>query len=59
MQKNKYPNLDNLDGIKLSTIFSGIKEPFQNKDDLKRAYFYVCDEIMNDLTNEALLLTQK
>ena len=34
MQKNKYPNQDNLDGIKLSTIFSGIKEPFQNKDDL-------------------------
>jgi glutamate N-acetyltransferase/amino-acid N-acetyltransferase len=34
MQKKKYPNQDNLDGIKLSTIFSGIKEPFQNKDDL-------------------------
>ena len=25
---------DNLDGISISTIFSGIKKPFQNKDDL-------------------------
>jgi len=34
MQKIKNLTQDKLDGIKLSTIFSGIKKPFQNKDDL-------------------------
>ena len=39
MKKNKYKNSENsdhnnLNGIKLSTIFSGIKQPFQDKDDL-------------------------
>ena len=39
MKKNKYKNNENsdhnnLNGIKLSTIFSGIKQPFQDKDDL-------------------------
>ena len=37
MNKNKNNEVEiinNLDGIKLSTIFSGIKRPFKNKDDL-------------------------
>ena len=33
-KKNKLSNHSNLRGIKLSTIFSGIKQPFQGKDDL-------------------------
>ena len=34
MKKNFNQNENNLKGIRLSTIFSGIKKPFQNKDDL-------------------------
>ena len=34
MKKKVNSSPDNLDGIKLSTIFSGVKQPFQNKDDL-------------------------
>ena len=34
MQKKLNPKKTILDGIRLSTIFSGIKQPFQNKDDL-------------------------
>ena len=34
MQKKLNPKQAILDGIRLSTIFSGIKQPFQNKDDL-------------------------